>query len=99
VRSAISKDLTAAFKEVDVIATPTTPSPAFCFGEKRDPLSMYLADIYTVPANLTGNPALSVPMRPVTVDGKSLPVGIQFIAPHKREDVLFSLGTQIEMAL
>jgi aspartyl-tRNA(Asn)/glutamyl-tRNA(Gln) amidotransferase subunit A len=99
VRAAIANDMAGAFTHVDAIATPTTPSPAFRIGEKSDPLSMYLADIFTVPANLSGHPALSVPGRPVTNDGKTLPIGIQLIAPHQREDTLFSLGRQIEIAL
>ena len=77
---------------VDVVATPTVPSPAFKLGEKSDPLSMYLTDIFTVTANLTGNPAISVPMGEVTRDGKELPVGIQFTAADGDEQALFSAG-------
>jgi aspartyl-tRNA(Asn)/glutamyl-tRNA(Gln) amidotransferase subunit A len=92
-RDQIASDFTKAFSSVDVIATPTTPVPAFKIGEKmHDPLSMYLADIFTVPANIIGIPALSVPSGTISVDGKNLPLGIQFMAPHTREERLFMLG-------
>ncbi len=92
VRSLITEDFNHAFESVDVIATPTTPGPAFRFGEKSDPVSMYLEDIFTVPANLTGMPAISIPSGVVNVEGKSLPTGFQLVAPHCREDVLFQAG-------
>lgn len=85
-----------AFKTCDVIAFPTTPSPAFTFGSKSDPLSMYLEDIYTVTANLTGMPAVSVPMGTVTRDTIALPVGIHFTAPHGGEEVLFKIAELVE---
>jgi len=92
-RNLISKDFKEAFKEVDVIATPTTPTPAFKLGEKsNDPLAMYLADIFTVPANLIGIPALSIPSGFVDRDGKKLPLGLQFMAPHFEEARLFNIG-------
>jgi len=80
---------------VDAIAVPTAPSPAFRIGEKSDPLSMYLADIFTVTANLTGHPALSVPMAPVVRDGVTLPTGIQFTAVRSAEETLFKLGSLV----
>lgn len=92
VRTLMREELATAFADVDVVATPTAPTPAFGVGEKEDPLSMYLADIFTVPANLTGVPALSVPMGVVQRDGQDLPVGIQFIGPHAGEDRLFDIG-------
>jgi aspartyl-tRNA(Asn)/glutamyl-tRNA(Gln) amidotransferase subunit A len=91
-RNFMRDELRAAFGNVDVIVTPTAPTPAFKMGEKEDPLSMYLNDIYTVPANLTGVPALSVPMGTVDRDAQTLPVGIQFIGPHAGEDRLFDIG-------
>ncbi|MBI5754050.1 Asp-tRNA(Asn)/Glu-tRNA(Gln) amidotransferase subunit GatA [Candidatus Peregrinibacteria bacterium] len=92
-RNLISKDFADVFKEVDVIATPTTPTPAFKLGEKsNDPLAMYLADVFTVPANLIGIPALTVPSGAVDRDGKKIPLGLQFMAPHFREDILFRVG-------
>jgi aspartyl-tRNA(Asn)/glutamyl-tRNA(Gln) amidotransferase subunit A len=98
-RGLLRREYDAAFEKADVIAFPTTPSPAFKFGEKSDPLSMYLGDIFTVTANLIGMPALSVPMGTVVRDGKKLPIGIHFTAPHQAEDVLFSVGGAVEGAM
>ncbi len=95
-RAQLAKELSAVLQTVDAIATPTMPFPAFVIGEKSDPLSMYVADIFTVTANLTGNPALSVPMHPVMQGGVALPVGIQYIAAHGAEETLFTLGGLIE---
>ena len=93
VRVKIKEDFEKAFEEVDVIATATCPSAAFKFGEKtKDPLSMYLEDIFTVPVNLAGVPAISVPCG--TAGG--LPVGLQLIAPWFREDALFTAGKEVE---
>ena len=97
VRRLITSDFENIFKEVDVIATPTSPTPAFKIGEKKDdPLQMYLADIFTVPANIAGIPAISVPSDTVEIDGKNLPVGIQFMSPHFYENLLFRIGKDIE---
>lgn len=94
VRKAIRDDYRRAFQDVDLILTPTAPSPAFKIGEKTsDPLTMYLEDIFTVPVNLAGLPALAIP------SGKTeggLPLGVQFVAPHWREDGLFALGKRFE---
>jgi len=93
VRVKIKEDFEKAFEEVDVIATATCPSAAFKFGEKtKNPLSMYLEDIFTVPVNLAGVPAISVPCG--TAGG--LPVGLQLIAPWFREDALFTAGKEVE---
>jgi aspartyl-tRNA(Asn)/glutamyl-tRNA(Gln) amidotransferase subunit A len=97
VRHLIRKDFENAFKEVDIILTPTTPTPAFKLGEKiSDPLSMYLEDIFTVPINLAGVPAMSIPFGFVERDGKKLPVGIQLIAPWFEESRLFEVGKILE---
>lgn len=96
VREKVKKDVGRAFEEVDVIATPTAPDPAFGIGEKADPLSVYLTDIFTVPANLAGIPAISVPAGTVREESSDLPVGIQFSAPYMREDVLFRVGKDLE---
>jgi len=73
---------------------PTTPSPAFKIGEKAtDPLAMYLEDIFTVTANLVGIPALSIPSG---MTSSSLPLGIQVMSSHHREDILFAIGKDIE---
>ncbi len=93
----LKKDFIEAFKEVDVIVTPTSPTPSFKVGEKAsDPLSMYLADIFTVTANLVGVPAISVPCGTANREGKDLPLGFQIMAPHFREDILFQLGKVVE---
>ncbi len=91
-RGALIAEYQKAFDSCDVIAFPTTPSPAFKFGEKSDPVSMYLEDVFTVTANLTGMPAISVPMGNVEREGVSLPVGIHFTAPKCGEDTLFKIG-------
>jgi aspartyl-tRNA(Asn)/glutamyl-tRNA(Gln) amidotransferase subunit A len=94
-RALISKDFEEAFSSVDAIVTPTSPVPAFKIGEKSDdPLSMYLADIFTVPVNLAGVPAISVPSG---VTASKLPLGIQFIARHGGEEILFDIGKKFEL--
>ncbi len=95
-RASLRTEMERVLQEVDFIATPTTTSPATKLGEKSDPLAMYLLDIFTVTANLTGNPALSVPMGTVERDGKQLPVGIQFTAAHGDEAALFAAGRVLE---
>ncbi|MFA6608422.1 MAG: Asp-tRNA(Asn)/Glu-tRNA(Gln) amidotransferase subunit GatA [Candidatus Paceibacterota bacterium] len=95
VRDMLKKEFARVFLDVDVIATPISPIPAFKIGEKsHDPLSMYLADIFTVPVNIVGVPAISIPSGK-TKEG--LPLGIQFIAPHMREDALFTIGRDFEI--
>jgi len=95
-RRVMQKEFEKVFEDVDVIATPTAPTPAFKIGEKEDPLSMYLQDIFTVSANLTGMPALSVPMGTVTRDGAALPTGFQCMGDYNSEHVLFETGKVIE---
>ena len=91
-RDLLVADFANAFNQVAAVVTPTTPTTAFALGEKTtDPLQMYLADVFTVPANVAGLPALSVPNG---VDKSGLPFGFQFVAPHFREDLLFQLGKQ-----
>ena len=94
-RDLLRAEYNNAFLSCHVIAFPTTPSPAFKFGEKSDPVSMYLEDVFTVTANLTGMPAISVPMGTVVRDGVSLPVGIHMTAAHGQEDTLFKIGKEI----
>ena len=94
-RAVLRAEYDAAFESVDVIAFPTTPAPAFRFGEKSDPVSMYLEDIFTVTANLTGMPAISVPMGKVMRDNVALPVGIHFTAPLGADDLLFKVGSLV----
>lgn len=89
-RERLRADFARIFEDVDLIATPTMPGPAFRIGEKSDPVALYLEDIFTVPANLTGIPGISVPMGVKEEGGVSLPLGLQFLAPHGGEDMLFS---------
>lgn len=93
VRTLLSKDFEDAFKKVDVMITPVSPTPPFKLGEKTDnPLAMYLSDIFTVTLNLTGNPGLSLPIG--FIDG--LPTGMQIIGPHFSEDLLYRVGYAYE---
>ena len=92
VRDLMREELATAFNDVDFVLTPTAPTSAFKVGEKSDPLSMYLTDVFTVPANLTGVPSISLPAGTVTRDGVQLPIGIQFMAPHGAEVRLFDIG-------
>jgi aspartyl-tRNA(Asn)/glutamyl-tRNA(Gln) amidotransferase subunit A len=92
VRAELKKEFDSAFKNVDMILTPTAPFVAWKIGEKSDPLSVYLADIFTITANIVGVPAISLPSGFTKVEGKDLPLGIQFMAPHGREDLLFEVG-------
>ncbi len=92
-RTLIKGDFDKAFESVDLVATPTSPSPAFKFGEKTsDPLAMYLSDVCTLSANLAGIPAMSLPCGLA----QGLPVGLQLLAPAFREDLLFQVGAAFE---
>lgn len=91
-RKVITSDFLQAFQKVDIIITPTTPAPAFKIGEKNsDPVAMYLEDIFTVTANLTGLPAMSVPCG---VNSSRLPLGLQMTAAHGNEKTIFELGKE-----
>ena len=95
VRALIRRDFERAFESCDVVATPTTPTPAFRLGEKAsDPLQMYLADVFTVPASLAGIPGLSVPCGHVS----GLPVGLQLLARAFDEATLFRAGHAYQQA-
>lgn len=95
VRTMMRKELAGVFKGVDLIMTPTAPTPAFMLGEQEDPLAMYRQDIFTVPVNLTGVPAISWPMGTVERKASTLPIGIQCIAPHGGDDRLFDAGKRL----
>lgn len=97
VRKLISEDFDRVFEEVDVILTPTTPTRAFKFGEKTDdPLAMYLADVFTSPASLSGLPAISIPVKKYPLGGGELPIGFQLIGRSFREADILGLGQLYE---
>ncbi len=96
VRSLIKRDFDEAWNDVDVVLTPTTPSPAFAFGEKTgDPLAMYLEDIFTVTVNMAGLPGISVP---AGLSKEGTPLGLQLIGKPFDEGTLFAAGEAIEQA-
>ena len=98
VRTLITRDFEAAFEQVDVLVSPTTPTTAFPIGERADdPLAMYLADLCTIPSDLAGNAALSVPCGLAPEDG--LPVGLQIMAPVLADDRCYRVAAAVEAAL
>ncbi len=98
VRTLIQRDFAEAFGSVDVLVSPTCPTTAFRLGEQiDDPLTMYLNDIATIPANLAGIPGMSLPIGLAPEDG--LPVGLQILAPAKADDRLYRVGAALEGAL
>ncbi len=95
VRTLIARDFEAAFEQVDVLVSPTAPTTAWKLGEKSDdPLSMYLEDIATIPANLAGVPGLSLPVG--LAEDSGLPVGVQFLAPAMADDRLYNAAAALE---
>jgi aspartyl-tRNA(Asn)/glutamyl-tRNA(Gln) amidotransferase subunit A len=98
VRTLITRDFNSAFEKVDVLISPTAPTTAFKIGEKvDDPIAMYLNDIATIPVNLAGNAAMSLPIGLAPEDG--LPVGLQIMAPPLADDRLYLVGSALEAAL
>ncbi len=96
VRALMLRDFTEAFETVDALLTPATPSAAFGQGEKMDdPITMYLNDIFTVPVNMAGLPAMSVP---AGLDAQGLPLGLQIIGRPFDEETVFAVGAAIERA-
>ncbi len=97
VRSLIARDFAAAYEKYDVLLSPTAPTTAFGFGAKTDnPLAMYLSDVCTIPSNLCGDPAISVPFG---VGDDGLPIGVQVLAPALGEPVLFRTAAALEQAV
>jgi aspartyl-tRNA(Asn)/glutamyl-tRNA(Gln) amidotransferase subunit A len=95
VRTLIIRDFAAAYERFDVLLSPTSPNTAFRFGEKAEPLQMYLNDVCTIPSNLAGHPAMSVPFG----DGDDgMPVGVQVLAPGLGEVEMFRTGAVLEAA-
>ncbi|MCP2364901.1 aspartyl-tRNA(Asn)/glutamyl-tRNA(Gln) amidotransferase subunit A [Nonomuraea thailandensis] len=98
VRTVIAREFEAAYQQVDVLVSPTTPTTAFAIGERADdPMAMYLADLCTIPSNLAGNAAISVPVGLADEDG--LPVGLQIMAPVLGDDRCYRVGAAVEQAL
>jgi aspartyl-tRNA(Asn)/glutamyl-tRNA(Gln) amidotransferase subunit A len=98
VRTLIIRDFDAAFGQVDVLVSPATPTTAFGIGERADdPMAMYLADLCTIPSDLAGNAAISVPCGLAPEDG--LPVGLQVMAPALADDRLYRVAAAAEAAL
>jgi aspartyl-tRNA(Asn)/glutamyl-tRNA(Gln) amidotransferase subunit A len=96
VRTLLRRDFDEAFKLCDVICSPVTPTSAFAFGEKTaDPLAMYLADVYTISANLAGIPAISVPCG---FDQRGLPIGMQLMGNPLAEARLLNVAHRYQMA-
>ncbi len=96
VRTLITQDFTKAFEQVDVLVSPTTPFVAFPFGSRTaDPYQMYLADLYTIPTNLYGGPAISVPCGL----SEGLPVGLQVMAPTMSDDRMYRVAAALETAI
>jgi aspartyl-tRNA(Asn)/glutamyl-tRNA(Gln) amidotransferase subunit A len=96
VRTLVRRDFEAVFRDVDVLCSPASPTPAFRLGEKvDDPLSMYLSDIYTLPASLAGVPAMSVPCTPTR---SGLPVGLQIVARPLDEATMLAVAAACEAA-
>jgi aspartyl-tRNA(Asn)/glutamyl-tRNA(Gln) amidotransferase subunit A len=96
VRTLISRDFAAAFEQCDVLAAPTTPFVAFPFGSRTsDPYQMYLADLFTIPSNLYGGPAISVPCGL----SEGLPVGLQVMAPTMADDRMYRIAAALETAV
>lgn len=94
VRRLIKNDFDNAFEKVDIILTPTTPNVAFGLGEKnKDPISMYLSDIFTVPMNLAGVPAISLPL---ANNKAGLPIGLQLVGQFKQDKKLLKIAKLIE---
>ena len=99
-RTLIANELTQAFAKFDVLITPTSPQVAWKFGEKSDPLTMYLSDIYTIPVNLAGNCAISIPCGFASADdGTQLPIGLQIIGDYFAEAKVFRAAAALERDL
>jgi len=95
VRTLILRDFERAYENFDVLIGPTAPATAFAFGAKADPLAMYLNDVFTIPSNLSGHPAMSVPFG---VGDDGLPIGVQVLAPALGEAVMLRVAAALERA-
>jgi aspartyl-tRNA(Asn)/glutamyl-tRNA(Gln) amidotransferase subunit A len=96
VRRLIKEDFDRAWEDVDAVICPTSPTTAFRLGERsEDPLSMYLSDVFTIPANMAGIPGISIPCG---FDDGGLPVGLQIMAPSLEESRLFRVARAFQQA-
>jgi aspartyl-tRNA(Asn)/glutamyl-tRNA(Gln) amidotransferase subunit A len=95
VRARMAEEFAAVYQDFDVLLTPTAPSTAFSFGAKADPMAMYLNDVYTIPSNLVGHPAMSVPFG---IGDDGMPIGVQVLAPLMGEVVMFQVAAELERA-
>jgi aspartyl-tRNA(Asn)/glutamyl-tRNA(Gln) amidotransferase subunit A len=95
VRTLIAQDFKQAFEKVDAILTPATPTPAFEIGAKIDPVTMYLNDVFTIPASMAGLPGMCVP---VGLSSNGLPLGLQLIGKAFDEETVFNVGGVLEQA-
>ncbi len=93
VRAKMAEEFASVYERFDVLLTPTAPSTAFAFGAKADPMAMYLNDVYTIPSNLVGHPAISVPFG---VGDDGMPIGVQVLAPLMGEVVMFQVAAELE---
>ena len=94
VRTLVAEDFQRAYADVDVLVSPTSPTTAFPIGDRADdPLAMYMSDICTIPSNLSGDPAISVP---IGLDASGLPIGFQVLAPSLGEAVMFRVAQTVE---
>ena len=96
VRRLLAENLEELYQEYDVLLSPTSPCTAFPLGEKtQDPMTMYVNDICTIPANLAGHPAISVPFG---IGTDALPIGVQIMAPPMKEQVMYQVAASLELA-
>jgi aspartyl-tRNA(Asn)/glutamyl-tRNA(Gln) amidotransferase subunit A len=94
VRTLVRREFATAYEQVDALISPTTPTTAFAVGEKSsDPIAMYYSDLCTIPSNLAGDPAISVP---VGLDDEGLPIGFQIMAPALGEQVMYRVAAEVE---
>jgi len=94
VRTLVRQEFAGAYEQVDALISPTTPTTAFAVGEKSsDPIAMYYSDLCTIPSNLAGDPAISIP---VGIDDEGLPIGFQIMAPALGEEVMYRVAAEVE---
>jgi len=90
----LSPSSTRAYERCDVLVSPTSPTTAFRLGDRtEDPMSMYVSDVFTIPSNLSGDPAISVP---IGLDHRGLPIGFQVMAPALGEAIMFQVAEAVE---